>query len=83
MVGNQGTDKLSRGNTMAVQESIRSGAPLHSPSPTEYIRSTRIKENMAGEIPGIGLKGIDHQDDSLTDVPTEAQVKAFEDLNHR
>jgi hypothetical protein len=83
MVGMQGTDRLSRGNTMVVQESIRSGAPLHIPSPTEYIRSTRIKENIARDRLGIGLKGIGHQDDSLTGVPTEAQVRAFEDLTHK
>ena len=83
MVGMQGSDRLSRGSKRSAREAIISDAPSLIPSPAEYIRSMRSKEKMVLQMPGIDLEDISRSDDSLADVPTEAQVRAFEELNRR
>jgi hypothetical protein len=82
MIGNRGADRLRRGHSLVIQESLSSGAPVHIPSPAEYIRSTRIKEKHTVERPGISPNEIGRQSDFLNDMPSEVQVKAFEDLKH-
>lgn len=81
--GNQKSDNVSRGHERIVRGSVESDVPLHIPSPADYIRSMRIKENMTEDRLGIGLMGISHREDPIPDVPTEAQVKAFEALKHK
>jgi hypothetical protein len=83
MVEMQGIDRLSRGVKRGARELIKSDPPSLIPSSVEYIRSTRIKEKKTTDILGFGLEGISRPHDSFTDVPTEAQVRAFEELNHK
>jgi hypothetical protein len=78
MVENQGADRPNRINPVFVWKAIGASALAHIPSPTEYIRSTRTRENLSSDRPANG-----RQENSVIDVPTEAQVRAFENLNNK
>lgn len=83
MAEKQGDDRLSRSIKRSAPAPMKLGAPSHIPSTADYIRQTRMKEENAADSPGIGMEVIYHPDNFTSDIPTEAQVRAFEELNRK